>query len=999
MKTRRFLTILAAVLMLCLVFTSCDLINGGKNPGAAHFCPECGKCLDADCTLETCVEKCEGHHFCTTCGLCADEECTEETCTEKCPGHEEPAHECEHACPECGKCIHYVCEEDACTEKCEGHVPPHECEHACSECGKCLDPDCADDACIDKCEGHVPPHACEHVCEECGKCLDSECAEDACTDKCEGHVPPHECEHACEICGGCKDADCAEEACANKCTSTHHTCEHACEICGGCKNAECEDAACANKCNTSHHECTAPCDFCGKCENDACTDPNCAEKCACTTPTLTVDPPVFEVYAEDEVDLMVGVIVTDEGDDEVRVIITDDQGFDPNSAVEGEYLITYLAINKFGKQATATRTVIVLPALSALTLEAQESRANGEGKWNSTLINFKNKLYFELNADYIAAAAESGVYHNNTNGDIVISIPGQYGVAAIITKNGVVIEGRDGANNRFVNVDNPLRENGATKLPGTDKVVGDVFAQNMVVPAGGYAIVVQSNYAGNSFDLDGRGYMVHNVIYRYGNVVRLLWADDQSVLTEYVDMAPSITGNTTTVIAGNGDFVLSTGVLEGVKAIDDKGTFDPSDDVEVEVTIVDDGGFNLEVSGVYTITLQATDGTNTTTVTRKVEVNRASVTLQIGSNKYTTLEDYLAIDKDVTLVGNTLFFVYTPNYKKGINYTNGYGEAFVLNKYGIIVRIYDGANGKYYDADNKSGIVDATKCSAANYLTQAYSSLQAGEYLLVAPNGAQGNIGRAFLLSNRTIGAEVIIPGITFAPHECNFPCGNCGKCTNTACTKPACEAKCDCHKCESICEICGLCTDFECTEYYCQSKCPTHAHQCESVCQYCSGCTDAACTESECANKCAGHTGHKFLIVNGKTLEIAEDKWLYNTSVNASNAPKYGMLVYDKNYNGSVSINGYGAAIVIDSATGEILRIYDGANGGLYTKDGKAASAGFTTSNFATIAWQNLQAGETLIICPNDGGSNATRGFLLALRPNVGGPGCGAIAQFFTAE
>ena len=121
MKTRRFLTILAAVLMLCLVFTSCDLINGGKNPGAAHFCPECGKCLDADCTLETCVEKCEGHHFCITCGLCADEECTEETCTEKCPGHEEPAHECEHACPECGKCIHYVCEEDACTEKCEGH--------------------------------------------------------------------------------------------------------------------------------------------------------------------------------------------------------------------------------------------------------------------------------------------------------------------------------------------------------------------------------------------------------------------------------------------------------------------------------------------------------------------------------------------------------------------------------------------------------------------------------------------------------------------------------------------------------------------------------------------------------------------------------------------------------------------------------------------------------------------------------------------------------------
>ena len=694
---------------------------------------------------------------------------------------------------------------------------------------------------------------------------------------------------------------------------------------------------------------------------------------------------------------MVGVTVTDAGDDEVRIIILDDEGFD--ASVEGEYVITYLAVNKFDRQATATRTVIVLPALSDLTLEAQESRTNGEGKWNSTTINFKHKLYVELNGDYTAPTAESGVYHNNTNGDIVVSIPGQYGVVAIITKNGVVIEGRDGANNRFVNVDNPLRESGLSKLPGTDKTVGEVFAQNMVIPAGGYAIVVQSGYAGNSFDLDGRAYMVHNVIYKYGNVVRLLWADDQSVLTQYVDMAPSFSGHTTTVIAGNGEFVLNTGVLEGVKAIDDKGTFDPSDDVEVEVTIVDNGGFNLEVSGVYTITLQATDGTNTTTVTRKVEVNRASVTLQIGNNKYTTLDDYLAIDKDVTLPGNTLFFVYTPNYKKGINYTNGYGEAFVLNKYGVIVRIYDGANGKYYDADNKSGIVDATKCSAANYLTQAYASLQEGEYLLVAPNGVQGNIGRAFLLSNRTIGAEVIIPGVTFAPHECNFPCGNCGKCTNAACTKPVCEAKCDCHQCESICEICGLCTDFECTEYYCQNKCPTHAHQCESVCQYCSGCTDASCGESECATKCAGHTGHKFLIVNGKTLEIAEDKWLYNTAVTTSNASKYGMLVYDKNFKGTFTTNGYGAAIVIDSATGEILRIYDGANGGLYTKDGKAASAGFTTSNFATVAWQNLQAGETLIICPNDGGSNTTRGFILSLRPNVGGPGCGAIAQFFTAE
>ena len=37
----------------------------------------------------------------------------------------------------------------------------------------------------------VPPHACESICPECGKCLDSECAEAACAEKCQGHTPVH----------------------------------------------------------------------------------------------------------------------------------------------------------------------------------------------------------------------------------------------------------------------------------------------------------------------------------------------------------------------------------------------------------------------------------------------------------------------------------------------------------------------------------------------------------------------------------------------------------------------------------------------------------------------------------------------------------------------------------------------------------------------------------------------------------------------------------------
>ena len=36
---------------------------------------------------------------------------------------------------------------------------------------------------------NAPAHECESICPECGKCLDSECTEAACADKCQGHAP------------------------------------------------------------------------------------------------------------------------------------------------------------------------------------------------------------------------------------------------------------------------------------------------------------------------------------------------------------------------------------------------------------------------------------------------------------------------------------------------------------------------------------------------------------------------------------------------------------------------------------------------------------------------------------------------------------------------------------------------------------------------------------------------------------------------------------------
>ena len=228
----------------------------------------------------------------------------------------------------------------------------HVCESVCSECGYCLDADCTDAACATKCQGHKTPdedpvdpaHKCEHVCETCGLCLDADCTDAACASKCQGHevAPAHKCESVCEECGKCTDADCTESVCAEKCEG--HV--------------------------------------------------------AATTPVISVVPAELEINAGEDIDLMFGVTVSDEGDPDVKVIIQDSQDFDSN--VQGTYVITYAAKNKFGNIATATRTVVVNKALSALSLEVQKNLL-GENKWQGTTINFKNAEYVVLNASATAS--------------------------------------------------------------------------------------------------------------------------------------------------------------------------------------------------------------------------------------------------------------------------------------------------------------------------------------------------------------------------------------------------------------------------------------------------------------------------------------------------------------------------------------------------------------------------------------------------------------------
>ena len=610
--------------------------------------------------------------------------------------------------------------------------------------------------------------------------------------------------------------------------------------------------------------------------------------------TVTVTPATMEIFAGEEIDLLFGVSVNDP---DATLIISDDGDFD--TATPGTYTITYKA-TKGDATTTATRTVTVNKALSALGLEVRKNNL-GENKWKGNILSFAHALYVEL-SENTELAKQSGVFHNTSDGEIVLSIDGGYGCSAVIDKNGVLIEGRDGANSKLINAENPKRASSSVTtltIDGESVSVSSAFAKELKIPAGGYAVVVQANYAGTTADTDGRGFMNYNVIYEVGNVVRLFWVDENETLTPYVNQKPTVDGNTKILVKyGDTEFVLDTAVLSGLTIRDDNGTFALDDDTTIavdQVTITDRGGFDINTAGTYVITCTVSDGTLTTEFTREVEVKSDGIgSISIGDKSMNMAVERIALDLDLTGTGNYAFIVYTPAYTGTIGYTNGYGIAIVVDEYGTIVRIYDGANGKYYDADNKAGVQDATKCTPAGYITEAFASRQAGETVIIAPNSSANNAAggsRKFFGDNKTIGATVAGLGLTFKAKSATITVGS------------------------------------------------------------------------------------------DKTFTADEGKWLYNTQIEAKDAAKYAMLIYDKNFEGTVAINGYGAAIVLDKY-GVLIKIYDGANGGFYTVDGKSTEPlTFTTANYATVAFAELGEGETLIIFPNDGGANAGRAFALGLR------------------
>ena len=760
-------------------------------------------------------------------------------------------------------------------------------------------------------------------------------------------------------------------------------------------------------------------------------------------PVIKVDPEVVEIYAGEEVDLLFGVSATDEVDKEVKVTVVDDGGFD--STVVGTYEITYKAVNSSNLEATAKRTIRVLAPLSQLTLEVRTNKL-GEQKWQGTTISFKHDLYVELSED-TNLTKQSGVFHNNTDHDITLSVEGGYGVSAVIDHNGKVIEGRDGANSKLVNEKNPTRSGSTVTKFDDETTVASAFAQNLVIPSLGYAIVIQPNYAGTTADTDGRSFMNYNVIYEYGNCVKLFWADSKEVITPYVNQAPTVSGNTTVYVAINSTNVdINALVLAGLDITDDNGTFELADDVKItDVEILDNGGFDASKEGEYIFKLKTTDGKLDTYFTRVVSVlgKEKCVTVTIGDQSHIVLAENVAIDKDLTSVGNYAYIIYTPNYKlkEGESLpANGHGVALLLDEYGQIVCIYDGANGRKFTKEHHTlkPEVDTETCNPTTYLKDAYDEAKAGGYtLVVAPhttiNSAEGG-SRKFLLNNRNYGEKVTITGLdfktssltfsingkTFTAEEGTYTINKILAANLVASQKMIVYTK-DLNEETIVCNGFGVAIVLD--KYGKLIRIYDGANAKLFDLENPNGKTNAGFTGNDYAvvaykslteeetliifpndgknqegsprafgldlrtngslGKVATLTGFKFdeeaeLTIGSKSFtKEGEVKVALNSSDATYNSHDF--VIYTTAFRGTLGVvNGYGIAFVIKD--NKVVRIYDGANVKYYDSDnldGVKDETKCSATNYLKQAIASLGANEWVIAAPHDGGSNLARNFL----------------------
>lgn len=709
---------------------------------------------------------------------------------------------------------------------------------------------------------------------------------------------------------------------------------------------------------------------------------------------------------EDEINLLVGITVADDYDSDLKATISDDGGFDANTV--GTYTVKYKATNSKGETTEIIRTVKVVKAPSALVLKAEKAI---DSNWtDGAIMKFSHDLFYTLTADATYEDYKNGVFYNASESSVVLSIAGGGGEAAILTKNGMVIEGRDGANGALMNIDHPQRVDSTAKSFVYDDVeysVANDTYKYMTIPAGGFAVVVTTGMMGQGFNYDGRSFINKNVIYQYGTSVQLYWEDEpETILTPYADKAPIVRNcPALTVALGTTEADMRALAVSGISVSDDNGTFDVSDDItNLQINIENIGGYNGDRSGEYTVDMNVSDANgNITRFTRKVIVADNVTNVSIGSAK-TGIEN-IVIKQNVTVADYTKvdFVIYTKEFT-GTVADSAYGQAFVIDDASSkIVRIYDGANAKYYDAENTSGVAGSsleTPLTQQNFITLAFASLGDGETLVIAPRyGMHNNATYTLLLGNRKINETFVVDGYTFGMKTVtagtakaqfkvlkNTTWSNApgvvmvytkayqgeikangygiavvldadGKLIKTydavsgaymdeahsALTNPMDNTITDGHRIKFALMEGGLTTANYVTYAF------AHLAEGETLVAFPNDGNNAADSARTFANgNLRAGFGTKvvsvgMVAINENNVTIGNDSATLAVNVNAAwtNAAGY-VNVYSKNYTGTVKGNGYGYAFVVNAATGKITKIYDAANG-YYMDETHSALSGDT--------------------------------------------------------
>ena len=419
---------------------------------------------------------------------------------------------------------------------------------------------------------------------------------------------------------------------------------------------------------------------------------------------------------------------------------------------------------------------------------------------------------------------------------------------------------------------------------------------------------------------------------------------------------------------------------------------------------------------------------NITRFTRKVIVADNVTNVSIGSAK-TGIEN-IVIKQNVTVADYTKvdFVIYTKEFT-GTVADSAYGQAFVIDDASSkIVRIYDGANAKYYDAENTSGVAGSsleTPLTQQNFIALSFASLGDGETLVIAPRyGMHNNATYTLLLGNRKINETFSVDGYTFGMKTVtagtakaqfkvlkNTAWSNAagvvmvytkayqgeikangngiavvldadGKLIKTydavsgaymdaahsALTYPMDETITDGHRIKFALMEGGLTTANYVTYAF------THLAEGETLVAFPNDGKNAADSARTFANtNLRAGFGTKvvsvgMVAINENNVTIGNDSATLAVNVNAAwtNAAGY-VNVYSKNYTGTVKGNGYGYAFVVNAATGKITKIYDAVNG-YYMDETHSALSGDTNvrQKFADYNTEKNFTGENAVSSDN---------------------------------